>query len=97
MLHYICTVILLYILISAIWPDRRKKQAEASRQHTEVLAAVTRLERQNTPPVPATLPTYNSAERARVLALGKMRDGEKRHPILDTSWASVTNPPERRL
>ncbi len=85
MLGYICTVVLLYIAISAVWPDRRKKQAENSRKHTEVLATLARLERQNIPPpVPAALPTYNSAERARVLALGRIRDGDKRHPLLAT-------------
>ncbi len=96
MLGYICTVVLLYIAISAVWPDRRKKQAEDSRKHTEVLATLARLERQNTPPpVPAALPTYNSAERARVLALGRIRDGDKRHPLLAT-FARESYFPNRR-
>jgi hypothetical protein len=56
---------------------------------------VAKLERQNAPPACSPpLPTHNSAERARVLALAKIRDGAKRHPILDTPWVSVANPPE---
>ncbi len=95
MLHYICTFFLLYILISALWPDTRKRQAVADQRHKELLDALARVERATAAPVaPPPLPTFGSAERARVLARGRIRDGAKRHPILDTPWVSVANPPK---
>lgn len=47
MVGYICTCIVLFILISWIWPDTRKKQAESDRKHKELVTAVSRFERQN--------------------------------------------------
>jgi hypothetical protein len=91
MLSYICTCIVIFIFLSWIWPDTRKKQAESDRKHKELLTAVSRLERQNAVPVPTPQPIYNSAERARVLALGRIRDGDKRHPLLDAPYVSVAN------
>jgi hypothetical protein len=92
MLHAICTFILLFIVISMIWPDPRKKQTEADRKHKELLDAVRQVERQNAASVPPPRPAFGSAERARILALGRMRDGARRHPILDTPFVSVANP-----
>lgn len=94
--QYICAFILLSFLVKAAWPDTRKQQAdatrkqqaEADRKHREILEAVAKLERQSAPPAPKP-PTHNSAERARVLALGRIRDGENRHPILDAPHASL--------
>jgi len=95
MLHFICSFIPLYAFVSIIWPSRRSDRAAEERKQKEVLAALAKLEQQSSPPpAPRPLPTHNSAERARVLALGKIRDGAKRHPILDTPWVSVANPPE---
>ena len=91
MFHYICAVIVLYFLVSLIWPSSRKTQAAGDRKHREVLEGIARLERQSVPPVAQPLPTFNSAERARVLALGRIRDGVKRHPILDTCPVRVAN------
>lgn len=88
---------IVYWLVKHAWPlrpDPRVQNHEEDRRHKELLEAIDRLERQNQPPPPPPpQPTFNSAERARVLALGRIRDGEKRHPILDTPWISVTNPP----
>jgi hypothetical protein len=95
MLQYICNFILLYMVISAMWPDRRKERADTDRKLREVVTAIAKLERQKTPSVVSALPTFNSAERARVLALGRTRDGKKRQPILDTPWQSVANPPDQ--
>lgn len=53
MLHYICTCVVLFILLSMICPDPREKQVEVDRKHKEILEAVARLERQSTQPVPA--------------------------------------------
>jgi hypothetical protein len=92
MFHYICAVIVLYFLVSLIWPSSRKTQAADDRKHREVLEAVAKLERQSAPPVARPAPTFNSAERARVLALGRIRDGAKRHPVLDSPHVSVANP-----
>ncbi len=91
MLNYICTCIVLFIVISWIWPDTRKKQSESVRKHKELLTAVSRLEHPNAASAPAPLPTYSSAERARVFAMGRARDGNKRHSILDTPYVSVAN------
>jgi hypothetical protein len=97
MLETFCTFAHISLVVSIVWPDRRSDRAADERKHKEVLQALDRLERQNTPPPsPPPLPTFNSAEQARVLALGKIRASAKRHPILDTPWVSVANPPERR-
>ena len=94
MLNFICTFILLYIVISIIWPRLGSSPLANHRKHREVLRAIAKLERQNLPAaLPSLLPTFNSAERARVLALGRMRDGERRHPILDTPFVSVAKRP----
>jgi hypothetical protein len=93
MLEFVCTFALLYIIVSLIWPHLRSDRAGDDRRHKEVLDAIAKLERQNAPAPPPPLPTHNSAERARVLALGKVRDGAKRHPILDTPWVRVANLP----
>jgi hypothetical protein len=96
MLLFPCTFALLHVVISAILPDTRKKQAGTDRRHKELLDAVVRVERATAPPVsPPPLPTF--AERARVLALGRIRDGAKRHPILDTPWASFVKQHEPQL
>jgi hypothetical protein len=92
MFHYICAVIVLYFFVLLIWPSPRKQQAAGDRKHREVLEAVAKLERHSAPPVAQPAPTFNSAERARVLALGRIRDGAKRHPILDSPHVSVVNP-----
>ena len=89
--HYICAVVVLYFLVSLIWPSSRKTQAADDHKHREVLEAVAKLERQSAPPVARPTPTFNSAERARVLALGRIRDGAKRHPVLDSPYVSVAN------
>jgi hypothetical protein len=68
-----------------------RKHAEADRKHKELLDAVARLERRNEANAPAPLPTYESAERARVLALGRVRDGQHRHAILDAPRTSFAN------
>jgi hypothetical protein len=91
MFHYICAVIVLYFFVSLIWPSSRKEQAAGDRKHREVLEAVAKLERKSTPLVAQPAPTFNSAERARILALGRIRDGVKRHPVLDTPYVSVAN------
>jgi hypothetical protein len=97
MLEFVCTFVLLYIVVSLIWPHLRSDLAGDARRHKEVLEAIGKLERQNRPPPsPPPLPTHNSAERARVLALGKIRDGEKRHPVLNTPYVSVAKASERR-
>lgn len=76
MLYYLCAVVVLYIPISPLWPD----------------AAIARIERQAAVPVaPPPSPTYGGTQRARVLALGRFRDGSKRHPILDTPWMRVAD------
>jgi hypothetical protein len=74
----------------------RKQQARADRKHQELLDALARVERARATPAPPhpPLPTFGSAERARVLALGRVRDGARRHPILDTPYVSVANPPK---
>jgi flagellar biosynthesis/type III secretory pathway M-ring protein FliF/YscJ len=99
--QYVCAFILLWLLVKAAWPDTskrqadaaRKQQAHADRKHTELQAAIKKLERESAAPARAPLPTYNSAERARVLALGKIKDGDMRHPILDAPCARVANSP----
>ena len=92
MLDFICTFILLYIVVSIIWPRLASSPVANDRKHREVLRAIAKLERPTVPaPHPSPLPTFNSAERARVLALGKVRDGDKRHPILDAPWVRVAN------
>jgi hypothetical protein len=68
-------------------------KSSANRDRTEAEQQALQKASQASPPVPPPLPTFNSAERARVLALGKIRDGANRHPILDTPWVSVANPP----
>jgi hypothetical protein len=84
MLDFICTFILLYIVVSIIWPRLGSSRVANDRKHRELLRALAKLERPTVPaPNPSPLPTFNSVERARLLALGRIRDGEKRHPILD--------------
>ena len=92
MFHTICAVIVIYFLVSLIWPSSRKTQAADDRKHREVMEGIAKLERQSAPPVARPAPTFNSAERARVLALGRIRDGVKRHPVLDSPYVSVTSP-----
>jgi hypothetical protein len=96
MFHYICAFIVLYFLVSLMWPTSRKTQVADERKHREVLEAIAKLERQSAPPVARPAPTFNSAERARVLELGRLRDGAKRHPILDTPYLSVANPSDKQ-
>jgi hypothetical protein len=90
---FFCTFIVIYVLVSFVWPTARKQERqvdyESTRRHQELLEAV---ERAKTPSPPQALPTFGSAERARVLALGRIRDGAKRHPVLDTPYVSVANP-----
>lgn len=104
MLTFLCAFVLLYILVSIAWPSSGKKptqserqqQQESDRKHRELIAAIEKLERQQaTPQPPPPRPTFGSAERARILALGRIRDGAKRHPILDAPFASVANPPKQ--
>lgn len=97
MLEYICAANLLFVVFKAIWSSERQRQAGATHKHRELTTQLCRLERQvaanaSAPAPPPLAPTYNSAERARVLALGRVRDGAKRHPVLDTPWVSVANP-----
>jgi len=97
MLDFICTFILLYIVVSIVWPRLGSSPVANDRRHREVLRAIAKLERTTVPaPHPSPLPTFNSAERARVLALGRIRDGAKRHPILDAPYVSAANPPNRQ-
>lgn len=95
MLEFVCTFILLWIIVSAVWPDPRKKQREDDRRHAETLAAIRDVTHQRaTPAVPAT-PEYSPAHRARVIALGRVRDrenGQPRHPILDSEPTLVSAP-----
>jgi hypothetical protein len=104
MVQYICTFILLWLLISAVWPDTRKRQAEATRKqqadadskHRELLATVHKLERQIAAPISAPTPPYNYAH---ALALGRAHDlahGVPRHPVLDSPYVSVANPHNER-
>jgi hypothetical protein len=93
MLHYICIVVLLFIVISIVWPDPRKKQAETDHKHKELVATISKMERQiaTLVPAPPTPPKYTRAYRDRVIALGRQRDlenGVKRHPLLDASYVS---------
>lgn len=90
MLQYICTAILLYMVISAIWPDTRKRQAEATRKqqadadckHKELLATIIKLERQIaepvvSPPAEPVVPLYHyrgSTYRDDMVALGRIED-----------------------
>jgi hypothetical protein len=91
-LDFICTFILFYFLVSLIWPHLGSGRAAADRKHGELLEAIARLEQQKAPtPPPPPQPTFNSAERARIIALGRIRDGANRHPILDSPWVSVAN------
>lgn len=103
MFQYICAFILLWLLVSAVWPDTRKQQAEAARKqqadadskHAELLAKVAKLERQIAEP---TVPMYHaprSTYRDDMVALGRTHDlanGVKRHPVLDSPYVSVANP-----
>lgn len=95
-IEYASFFFIVYWLVKHAWPSRVDQEREEDRKHAEVLEAVAKLERQKAPPPPPPpQPTSNSAERARVLALGKIRDGGKRHPILDTPWVSVANPQKK--
>jgi hypothetical protein len=92
--HYICTVIVLFLIISMLWPDPRKKQAAADRKHKELVATISKMERQiaTLVPGPPPPPNYTRAYRERVIALGRQRDienGVKRHPLLDAPYVSV--------
>jgi hypothetical protein len=98
--EWVSFLIIAYWLVKHAWPSRANPDArkrEEERRHKELLEAIDdRRQRQNAPPsLPPPLPTCNSAERARVLALGRIRDGEKRHPILDTPYVSVANPQDK--
>ncbi len=85
MVECICTVGLLWLIVSAMWPGPRKKQAEADHKHNKLLDAIARLEHQNAAAdASASFPSYGNAERALVLALGRVRDGEHLHPVLDS-------------
>ena len=89
MLQYICTAILLYMVISAIWPDTRKRQAEATRKqqadadckHKELLATIIKLERQIAEPLCrrplnrcAAVPLSRKHYRDDMVALGRIED-----------------------
>ena len=92
MLNSIGTFVLLYIVVSIIWPRLGSSPVANDRRHREVLRAIAKLERPTVPaPHLSPLPTFNSAERARVLALGRVRDSVKRHPVLDGPYISVAN------
>ena len=87
MFHYICTCILLWVLISAVWPSPRKKQCGVERRRAETLATIASVTRQSAPPVASITPEYTPAYRAHVIALGRIRDrenGVRRHPVLDS-------------
>jgi hypothetical protein len=97
MVSFFCAFIVIYVLVSLVWPTARKQERgqvdyESTRRHQELLEA---LERAKAPSPPPPRPTFRSAERARVLALGRIRDGEKRHPILDTPFTRVANPSDK--
>jgi hypothetical protein len=93
----VCFAVIVWWLVKHAFPTRpdpQKQKLEEDRRHKELLDALAKLERQSAaPPVPPPLPTFNSAERARVLGLGKLRDGEKRHPILNEPYTPVANKP----
>lgn len=92
MFHFLCTSALLYVVVSLIWPHLGSSNRKADEgRHKELLRALDSLERQRAapPPLPPPLPTFNSVERARIIALGRVRDGAKRHPILDAPYVSV--------
>ena len=94
MFHYICTCILLWVLISAVWSSPRKKQCGADRRHAETLAAIASVARQNAAPVAPITPEYSPAYRAHVIALGRIRDrenGQPRHPVLDSKFTLVSD------
>jgi hypothetical protein len=87
MFHFICTFILLWVLISALWPSPRKEQCGVERRHAETLAAIAGAARQNAVSVAPIAPEYTPAYRAHVIALGRIRDrenGVRRHPVLDS-------------
>jgi hypothetical protein len=92
MFHYICTAIVLYFFLSLVWPGLRKTKTAGGRNHRQVLESTAKLEHQSAPLATRPAPTFNSAERARVLALGRIRDGAKRHPVLDSPYNSVAKP-----
>jgi hypothetical protein len=96
--NYICFFILLFILVSWAWPDPRIKQRDDDRRHAETLAAIASAARQNAAPVAPTVPKYDAAYRAHVLALGRIRDrenGVNRHPVLDSERTRVPDTDER--
>lgn len=77
MFTFLWTFVVLYVLVSMAWPSSRKREAdrkqENDRKHQELIAAIEKLERQQAaPPPPPPRPTFGSAERARVLALGRV-------------------------
>lgn len=99
MFESLCAFIVLYVLISWVWPDPRVKQREDDRRHAEMLAAIASVARQHSAPVATSAPQYDAAYRARVIALGRERDREnslKRHPILDSAYANLASIPHNQ-
>jgi hypothetical protein len=92
MVSFFCAFIVLYVLVSLIWPTARKQERQvdydSARRHQELLEAIARAK---APSAPQPRPTFGSAERARVLELGRVRDGQHRHPVLDSPYVSVAN------
>jgi hypothetical protein len=94
MFESICAFIVMYVLISILWPDPRKKQREDDRRHAEMLAAITDIARRDAAPTAPPAPKYDAADRAHVIAQGRIRDREnglKRHPFLDSAYTNVAN------
>jgi hypothetical protein len=92
MVSFFFAFIVIYALVSLVWPTARKQERqvdyESTRRHQELLEAV---DRAKTRSQPQPRPTFGSAERARVLGLGRIRDGQHRHPVLDSPYVSVAN------
>jgi hypothetical protein len=92
MFQFICTFIVLLVIVSIVWPDPRIKQRDVDRRHTETLAVIAVAARHSAAPAAPIAPTSGPAYRAHVIALGRIRDrenGQPRHPLLDSPPKSV--------
>ena len=71
--QYVCAFILLWSIVSAVWPDTGKQQVESARKqqaypdgkHTELLAPIAKLERQTTLPALMSPPPFTAPTLSR--------------------------------
>src|SRR5664279_3861214 len=68
MFQFICTFIVLLVIVSIVWPDPRIKQRNVDRRHTETLAAIAAAARHSAAPTAPIAPTSGPAYRAHVIA-----------------------------